>query len=307
VAVELPSKALTILGKKGSGETTIDCQNSAPYGIVVAGTPEATPVQVILRGLTIQRATDAAIYSWVPRSLNTKVEDCVLAHNGRGILAAFSNLQVLDSTVHDNTSDGLDFAFCQYLIEGCSLFANEGNGIFLSGDGRGSLADCRIQRNTLNGVVDFENLLEMVNCEVTRNRGNGIVAGEFILTAVNCTVASNRGSGVFLYDVGILKLQNCILWDHPGGSIAFNQFTHTVDISVTYSCLQGDLSPGEGNINLDPLLKKNFQLSRGSPAIDTGSLEGAPSTDLDGRPRPLGAGVDMGAYEYRRPGPIAAP
>jgi hypothetical protein len=42
---------------------------------------------------------------------------------------------------------------------------------------------------------------------------------------------------------------------------------------------------------------RDFRLSAGSPAIDTGTAEGAPATDHLGAARPAGAGVDLGAYE----------
>jgi hypothetical protein len=43
----------------------------------------------------------------------------------------------------------------------------------------------------------------------------------------------------------------------------------------------------------------DYHLMAGSPALDTASAAGAPSDDLDGLPRPVGAGFDMGAYERR--------
>ena len=41
----------------------------------------------------------------------------------------------------------------------------------------------------------------------------------------------------------------------------------------------------------------DFHLSDTSPALDTGTSANAPSVDVEGSPRPVGAGYDIGAYE----------
>jgi hypothetical protein len=41
----------------------------------------------------------------------------------------------------------------------------------------------------------------------------------------------------------------------------------------------------------------DFHLLPGAPAVDTGAAAAAPSADLEGNPRPVGGGVDVGAYE----------
>lgn len=51
----------------------------------------------------------------------------------------------------------------------------------------------------------------------------------------------------------------------------------------------------------------DFHLQASSPAIDTGTAVAAVTTDVDGAPRPQGAGVDIGAYEYGSAAPQPEP
>lgn len=59
---------------------------------------------------------------------------------------------------------------------------------------------------------------------------------------------------------------------------------------------------GATDLTGDPLFvnagNADFHITAGSPAIDTGDNAHAASTDIDGRPRPSGAAVDRGAYEF---------
>ncbi|HKZ55219.1 MAG TPA: right-handed parallel beta-helix repeat-containing protein [Anaerolineales bacterium] len=43
-----------------------------------------------------------------------------------------------------------------------------------------------------------------------------------------------------------------------------------------------------------------YRLTPSSPAIDAGTSQDAPSSDIEGNPRPRGAGYDIGAYEFQQ-------
>ena len=42
----------------------------------------------------------------------------------------------------------------------------------------------------------------------------------------------------------------------------------------------------------------DFHLRQNSPAIDKGKSSGAPKIDIEGKERPFGSGIDIGAYEF---------
>jgi len=86
---------------------------------------------------------------------------------------------------------------------------------------------------------------------------------------------------------------NCILWGNGPDEVA--------NTTVTYSLLSGPMK-GAGNLAGTPRFVNpwagDFRLHSGSPGIDAGTSSGAPVTDILGRSRPQGGGVDMGAYEH---------
>jgi parallel beta-helix repeat protein len=51
----------------------------------------------------------------------------------------------------------------------------------------------------------------------------------------------------------------------------------------------------------------NLRLKPGCPAVDSGSADFAPATDIAGTVRPVGKGIDIGAYEYFDPTPTVQP
>jgi len=114
---------------------------------------------------------------------------------------------------------------------------------------------------------------------------------------INCTIANNsdwpRSLVGFPYAP---KFKNCVIYGNNVG------IRGNVDIS--YSLVEGGFL-GTGNIDADPLFvdasNYDYHLQANSPCIDTGTNFEAPSSDIDGMPRPKGVWYDMGAYEAYLP------
>ena len=80
---------------------------------------------------------------------------------------------------------------------------------------------------------------------------------------------------------------------------------YTLHFDFTYSDFYNNgfsVPAGTGNLSADPQYtdsaQNDYHLLAGSPCIDAGTTNGAPTTDFDGMPRPQGHGTDMGAYEF---------
>lgn len=138
-----------------------------------------------------------------------------------------------------------------------------------------------------------------VNCSAS--------GGDQQVLFTNCTLTLNQsdiqGGAFWTYTPSIpenpIRLKNCILWgdSSPEGTEIYEK---TKPPFITWSNVEGGHT-GAGNIDSDPIFvdatNGNVHLPYGSPCVDTGTSDGAPDCDLDENPRPVGTGVDMGAYE----------
>jgi hypothetical protein len=142
-----------------------------------------------------------------------------------------------------------------------------------------------------------------VNNTVVGNGSHGLMIGNGDMGASvgrGFYVANNIAVGNGLYAVAECCDENAI------GS---NTFVDNLGWANGYSrVVQSTRNGGTeaGSVNADPLFVDyaagDYRLRAGSPAIDSGSADRAPSGDYAGTARPQGAGVDRGAYEL-----VAAP
>ncbi len=232
-----------------------------------------------------------------------RVEQSVIRHlYGRGLTLVDSQAHVTGNLIHDIVEDGL------YVLRGEVTACD--NHIYGSGGDCLDLDDARAaaQRNRLHHCAD--------SGLRARNSASATLTNTLIYTCaqgiavedgahahiLHATIADNP-IGLLLrpsqsVNGGFATLINAILW---GNGTALSA-TASSAVTVTYSTVNGGW-PGEGNGEADPLfrapIRRDYRLTANSPSVDAGTPIGAPPDDLDGVPRPQGAGYDQGAYEYR--------
>jgi hypothetical protein len=132
---------------------------------------------------------------------------------------------------------------------------------------------------------------------------------------MNNTLAFNKNaSGIVLWQDGV---ENCLVQNNifyrnggPNGIVFYTQRgrRHLVKNNIfnppgrSLAASEEDAYRDIANRQTDPLFVNpdafELRLKAGSPAIDAGAAEHAPETDFDGKPRPQGAQIDIGAYEF---------
>ena len=208
-------------------------------------------------------------------------------------------------------------------LERCLISGNgawsDGGGIATHTDGSLTLSNCVISGN--------------VAAEPAVGRGGGLYAFMATVTLDYCTLTGNMadlGASLAINassDVGTTatRVSNCILWDAENSIWTLGEARP----EIVYSDVQGGWF-GAGNIDADPCFVEpgywldqtdtpkdltddlwvdgDYNLMWDSPCVDAGDPCAVPDpgeTDFAGRPRSLGAGVDMGAFELRNDPPVA--
>jgi hypothetical protein len=127
----------------------------------------------------------------------------------------------------------------------------------------------------------------------------------------NNTIAANQGDGALIQAAGV-RFRNNIVAGNGGAGVTVNFGAPALGHNLFFGNIGGDYhgaAAGDGDISADPLFVDaatgNFHLQSGSPTVEAGddSAVRPGERDLDGKPRILGAHVDIGAFTFGVPAP----
>lgn len=203
------------------------------------------------------------------------LNNCILIgnhaeHGGGAANAVLNHCKLIGNTAEFEGGG----AWAASTLNNCTLI---GNSAYTGGGASWStLNNCVLKENSAHGGGGAS-ACGLNNCTITANIagiGGGVTGG----SANNCIVYYNtnwNGNTDNVWNLG----------------------------SINFSCTTPMPTTGLGNITNAPLFTDaaagNFHLQTGSPCIDAGDNDLVTTpTDLEGKERIVGGGVDMGAYEW---------
>ena len=236
------------------------------------------------------------------------------------------DIVIRNCNIHDNYNQGILGNGNRVLIDGN----------IIAGNGTNENA----ARNLMHGIYSTGTAFTITNNIIHSNTAYGIqvaaydynkdsMAGPEYADAKNWLIANNtlafnkHRAGMVIWMVGVenCTVQNNIFYKNGGvnGILFYNQQgqRHLIRNNIFYPPGENLVSSEEDayqaidNLELDPLFADarafDFHLKADSPAINVGVEERAPMTDFEGKRRPQGGRVDIGACEFNPDSHIHAP
>ncbi len=235
--------------------------------------------------------------------------------DGFGIEPAQGPILIEDTRAEHNYGDGLDSKAANTVIRRCVVANNSCDGVkvwadgsrientLIYGRGDGNAEPSPWAAIVIDQVEQSGARFEIVNVTVDDYMGqNYLMYVQYdnpvpVQVTVRNTVFSGRGPECPIYVHG----NSTLVADHNLFYLPQNE-TILTQGETTYTCAS-IASLGAGNFCGDPRFVRpawgeegDYHLQAGSPAVDAGTSDGAPTVDLENHPRD--ARPDIGAYEY---------
>jgi hypothetical protein len=250
---------------------------------------------------------------------NTVVSNNTSSYSGGGIVASYASPTIQNSSITNNAAEDYGGGLVvwgpsQPMLVTTTIAHNTarwGGGLEVGDDVALHVSNGRIEGNRAQQAAGMRIAYATLTMTNTFVVDNSAIAGgpggiQFWYASgrlVNVTVADNEASnglGGIAFGTGDparqLDILNGILFFNDGDDLSCSGGP----CNVIYSDVSESMA-GPGNISADPQFVNraagDYHLGAGSPAIDAGTSDGAPSVDFEGDPRPIGE-VDMGADEF---------
>lgn len=216
------------------------------------------------------------------------IDKCVTEYNtGSGFNCHASSATISASIARGNDRYGIKCVGEKCKLVNCIIDNNGVAGVSLQGGGFYELYNNLVAKCGLRG--DYGLSANPEACDLTAR-----------ISLVNNIFAYNYG-GVHLGSSVMLEKEDYnIYWSREDAEISVNNRKYSRD-EINERFWFKETGRGEHSFCRDPLFvdpsRNDFRLAKNSPAIDRGTREGAPATDIDGNNRPQGWGIDIGPYE----------